>query len=87
VNTFLFLPEDVNARSHQSFPFNVRMSPVRYNVGHPAAAHLQKIPTDSGNFLWYVTDSVAILQHSYSEVVVNAMDLAMNQLFSDVGRP
>jgi len=46
------------------------------------------IPADSGNFLWYVTDSIAVLEDSYSEVIVNVIDLALNwQLFSDVGRP
>ena len=36
-----------------------------------------------------MTDSVAILEDlSYSEVVMNVIDLALNwQLFSDVGRP
>ena len=37
---------------------------------------------------WYMTDSTAVLEDSYSEVVVNVLDLALNwQLFSDVGRP
>ena len=35
-----------------------------------------------------MTDSVAVLEDSYSEVIVNVIDLALNwQLFSDVGRP
>ena len=35
-----------------------------------------------------MTDSVAVLEDSDSEVVVNVIDLALNwQLFSDVGRP
>ena len=43
---------------------------------------------DSGNFPWYMTDSIAVLEDSYSEVVVDVIDLALNwQLFSDVGRP
>ena len=38
--------------------------------------------------LWYMTDSIAVLEDSYSEVVVNVIDLALNwQLFSNVGRP
>ena len=39
--------------------------------------------------LWLVhTDSTAVLEDSYSEVVVNVLDLALNwQLFSDVERP
>ena len=33
-----------------------------------------------------MTDSIAVLEDSYSEVVVNVIDLALNwQLFSDVG--
>ena len=31
---------------------------------------LQDIPADSGNFLWYMTDSIAVLEDSYSEVVM-----------------
>ena len=35
-----------------------------------------------------MTDSTAVLEGSYSEVVVNVIDLALNwQLFSNVGRP
>ena len=35
-----------------------------------------------------MTDSTAVLEDSYSEVVMNVLDLALNwQLFSDVGRP
>ena len=51
--------------------------------------YMQEIPADSRNFPWYMTDSVAVLEDlSYSEVVVNVIDLALNwQLFSDVGRP
>ena len=49
---------------------------------------MQEVPTDSGNFPWYMTDSIAVLEDSYSKVVVNVIDLALNwQLFSDVGRP
>jgi len=37
---------------------------------------------------WYMTDSTAVLDDSYREVIVNVIDLALNwQLFSDVGRP
>ena len=36
----------------------------------------------------HMTDSTAVLEDSYSEVVVNVIDLEVNrQLFSDVGRP
>ena len=49
---------------------------------------MQEIAADSRSFPWYMTDSVAVLEDSYSEVVVNVIDLALNwQLFSDVGRP
>ena len=49
---------------------------------------MQEVPADSENFPWYMTDSIAVLEDSYSEVIVNVIDLALNwQLFSDVGRP
>ena len=55
-------------------------------TSHLAATLVQKVPTDSGNFPWYMTDSAAVLEDSYSEVIVNAIDLALNwQPFSDVG--
>ena len=54
---------------------------------HLAATLVQEVPEDSGNFPWYMTDSTAVLEDRYSEVVVNVIDLAFNwQLFSDVGR-
>ena len=57
-------------------------------TSHLAATLVQEVPADSGNFPWYMTDSIAVLEDSYSEVVVNVIDLALNwQLFSDVGRP
>ena len=34
---------------------------------------------------WYMTDSTAVLEDSYSEVVVNVIDLALN--WQLVGRP
>ena len=83
---FLFPSEDVHARNHESFPINFRTSSV--DASHLAATPVQEIPADSGNLPWYMTDSVAVLENSYSEVVVNVIDLALNwQLFSDVGRP
>jgi len=68
---------------------NVRTSPVNSDdAGYLTATLLQEIPAESGNFLWYMTDSVAILQDSYSGVVMNIMDLTLNlQLFSNEGRP
>ena len=86
---FLFPSEDVHARNHESFPINFRTSSVTIDdASHLAATLVQEIPADSGNFPWYMTDSVAVLEDSYSEVVVNVIDLALNwQLFSDVGRP
>ena len=82
---FLFPSEDVHARNHESFPINFRTSSATIdNASHLA----EEIAADSGNFPWYMTDSVAVLEDSYSEVVVNVIDLALNwQLFSDVGRP
>ena len=55
------------------------------DTSHLAATLVQEVPADSGNFPWYMTDSIAVLEDSYSEVVVNVIDLALNwQLFSDV---
>ena len=86
---FLFPSEDVHAWNQESFPFNFRASSVTIDdISHLAATLVQEIPADSGNFPWYMTDSVAVLENSYSEVVVNVVDLALNwQLFSDEGRP
>ena len=86
---FLFPFEDVHTRNHESFPINFRSSPVTIDdTSHLAATLVQEVPADSGNFLWYMTDSIVVLEDSYSEVVVNVIDLALNwQLFSDVGRP
>ena len=39
---------------------------------------MQEVPADSGNLPWYMTDSIAVLEDSYSEVVVNVIDLALN---------
>ena len=56
-------------------------------TSHLAATLVQEVPADSGNFPWYMTDSIAVLENSYSEVVMTVIDLALNwQLFSDVGR-
>ena len=86
---FLFPFEDVHTWNHESFPINFRSSPVTIDdTSHLAATLVQEVPADSGNFPWYMTDSIAVLEDSYSEVVVNVIDLALNwQLFSDVGRP
>ena len=55
-------------------------------TSHLAATLVQEVPADSGNFPWYMTDSTAVLEDSYSEVVVNVIDLALNwQLFSRAG--
>ena len=52
------------------------------------ATLVQEVPADSGNFPWYMTDSIAVLDDSYREFVMNVIDLALNwQLFFDVGRP
>ena len=86
---FLFPFEDVHTRNHESFPINFRSSPVTIDdTSHLAATLVQEVPAYSGNFLWYMIDSIAVLEDSYSEVVVNAIDLVLNwQLFSNVGRP
>jgi len=71
------------------FPINFRSSPVTIDdTSHLTATLVQKVRADSGNFPWYMTDSIAVLQDSYGEVVVNAIDFTLNwQFFSDVGRP
>ena len=71
-------------------PFSsTSLSPVTIDdTSHLTATLVQEVPADSGNFPWYMADSTAVLEDSYSEVVVNVIDLALNwQLFSDVGRP
>ena len=86
---FLFPFEDVHTRNHESFPaINFRSSPVTIDdTSHLAATLVQEVPADSGNFSWHMTDSIAVLEDSYSEVVVNVIGLALNwKLFSDVGR-
>ena len=42
-------------------------------TSHLAATLVQEVPADSGNFPWYMTDSIAVLEDSYSEVVVNVI--------------
>ena len=42
-------------------------------TSHLAANLVQEVPADSGNFPWYMTDSIAVLEDSYSEVVVNVI--------------
>ena len=53
-------------------------------TSHLAATLVQEVPADSVNFPWYMTDSTAVLEDSYSEVVVN---VALNWQLFDVGRP
>ena len=86
---YFCFPLDVHARNHESFLINFRTSSVTIDdASHLTATLVQEIPADSGNFPWYMTNSVAVLEDSYSEVVVNVIDLVLNwQLFSDVGRP
>ena len=43
------------------------------DTSHLAATLVQEVPADSGNFPWYMTDSTAVLEDSYSEVVVNVI--------------
>ena len=42
-------------------------------TSHLAATLVQEVPADSGNFPWYMTDSTAVLEDSYSEVVMNVI--------------
>jgi len=86
---FLFPFEDVHTRNHESFLINFRLSPVTIDdTSHLTATLVQEVPADSGNLRWYMTDSVAVLEDSYSEVIkviVIAIDLTLNwQVFSDV---
>ena len=68
---------------------NFRSSPVTIDdTSHLAASLVQEVPADFGNFPWYMTDIIAVLEDSYSEVVVNVIDVSLSwYLFSDVGRP
>ena len=60
---FLFPFEDVHTRNHESFPINFRSSPVTIDdTSHLAATLVQEVPADSGNFPWYMTDSIAVLE-------------------------
>jgi len=53
-------------------------------TSHLADTLVQEVLADSGNFPWYMADSIAVLEDGYSEVVVNVIDLTLNwQLFSD----
>ena len=68
-------------------PFSsTSLSPVTIDdTSHLTATLVQEVPADSGNLRWYMTDSVAVLEDSYSEVIVIAIDLTLNwQVFSDV---
>ena len=47
-------------------------------TSHLADTLVQEIQADSGNFPWYMTNDTAVLEDSYSEVVVNVIDLALN---------
>jgi len=86
---FLFPFEDVHTRNHESFLINFRLSPVTTDgTSHLTATLVQGVPADSGNLPWYMTDSVAVLEDSYSKVIMIAIDLTLNwQVFSNVGRP
>ena len=76
---FLFpLKISVYTRNHEFFLINFRSSPVTIDdTSHLAATLVQEVPADSGNFPWYMTDSIAVLEDSYSGVVVNVIDLAI----------
>jgi len=47
-------------------------------TSHLAATLVQEVPANSGNFPWYMTDSIVVVEDNYSEVVVNVIDLALN---------
>jgi len=52
-------------------------------TNHLDATLVQEAPADSENFPWYMTDSIAVLEDSYSKVIVNVIDLMLNwQLFA-----
>ena len=71
---FLFSFEDVHTENHESIPINLRSLPVTIDdTSHLAATLVQEVPADSGKFPWYMTDSIAVLEDSYSEIVVNIM--------------
>ena len=51
-------------------------------ASHLTVTLLQEIP---GNVTWYMTDSIAVLEDGYSEVIVNVKALALKrQLFSQM---
>jgi len=57
-------------------------------TSHFPGTLVQEVPIDTRNFPWYMTDSIAVLEDSYSDVVVNVTDLVLNwQPLSDAGRP
>jgi len=49
-------------------------------TSHLAATLVQEVPANSGNFPWYMTDSIVVVEDNYSEVVVNVIDLALNSV-------
>ena len=60
LKVFLFPFEDVHTRNHESVPINFRSSPVTIDdISHLAATLVQEVPANSGNFPWYMTDSIA----------------------------
>ena len=72
----MFPFEDVHTWNYESFPINFRSFPITIDdTSYLAATLVQEVPADSGNFPWYMTDSIAVLEDSYSKVVVNVTDL------------
>ena len=54
------------------------------DTSHLTVTLLQEIP---GNVTWYMTDSIAVLEDGYSEVIVNVLALVLKwQLFSQMKR-
>ena len=57
---------------------NFRSSPVTIDdTSHLVATLVHEVLTDSGNFPWHMTDSIVVLEDSYSEVIMNVIDLEL----------
>ena len=52
-------------------------------TSHLAATLVQEVPADSGNFPWYMTDSIVVVEDNYSEVVVNVIDSVAQRRVSE----
>ena len=62
-------------RAQLNFRSSLRVVTIDVDdISHLAATLLQEIP---GNVPWYMTNSIAVLEDGYSEVVVNVMAIAL----------